>query len=185
MLRVRPNPFLCYDKDGRLTGAVRYDPDHGRPGEVHHVGARLRQPIVADLNQKTAPARGTAPVGASDRDRERGQTPYVARNVLDPLRQVEVTYQISVTEIPHTDHHVRMLRDRALLADDEKTAKLANIPFVPFEEALRAARERLEEDWAANNPEEDLPDWPTVEELLGTPPAAPVKTSAKTAGGDA
>jgi hypothetical protein len=175
LLRVTSNPYNAYDHEGRLAGAVRYDPEHGRRGEIHFVDAILTTTLLEQRTQEVT--RG----GIDYREPLRNPDPATARTqpfVVGEadLRDHTVQHLLAGESLPHTDYHMQQIRDGALLPIDEATHRLAfgvgkNKPaFVPVNEALAAARTALVARWEAEYPEVDVPEWP---ELTHTPPVPP------------
>lgn len=180
ILRVIANPFFAYDHQGRLCAAVRYDPEHGRPGEIHHIDALLTTTVVEHRTEQKQIGAVTyrVPLRAED------GTPGVLRPGMakperaiqvggDDVRDHTVEHLLEGASLPHTDYHVFRIRDGALLPIDKATHRLAFGPKVPFQEpsaALLAAKATLIAQWKAEYPDEEVPDWP---DRVYPPAAAP------------
>lgn len=153
LLQVIPNIYKTYDHKGRLSAAVRFDPQAGRPGEIHHVGSVVTTTVLesrGEIQERQGVKFSPDPRG--------------------DVRETTVLHALEIEEIPNTEHHLRMLRDRALLPVNFATARLARLAtkpedFVPPGKALIAARAELVAKWNSEYPEEEAPLWPTVEEL--------------------
>lgn len=164
-LKVYPNPYAALDGQGQPVGTVRHDPQHGRKGVVHYVGADLAFRVrTADEN---AGRRGAIRI----RD-----TTFPTSQGRQLLRETVITYRLGKpATIEHTDYHVQRLQQGELLPADAATAKIAAVAWVEPQEALDAAREgkglygRELVAWQANTGE--LPEVPRF--LLGVAPEPP------------
>lgn len=122
-LRGYPNPYAALDAKGMPSGFCRYDPEHGNPGEVHHVGATLKETRLTEV-----------------RDQAKGET--------RPTKfTVEVSHSFEPALLPHTDYFVRRFRDLDLICADEATARLCQMPFVPPSAALNSAKAAIIAEW--------------------------------------
>lgn len=121
ILVVYPNVFAAVDHQGRLSAAVRYDPEHGKPGVVHFIGAEMRRSPRDGLVRNSMKERGFR------------QTMY------------DTTFEHSLEEqrVPHTDYIKRQVRDGSLIPANAETARLCNVKFVDPSVALNNARDKL------------------------------------------
>lgn len=179
MLRVIGNPFIAFDHLGRLSGVVRYDPLHGRPGEIHFVDAALTTTIV-EKRSETKVIRGVSfraplknPNATGDGDR------FLAGDA--DVRDHVATHLLEGTALPHTDYFVSRILEGALIPIDEAThkvvygARAGGKAYQDPNAALAASRLALIAEWKATYPEEEVPEWPLLT-WKGTPTAAPVQT---------
>jgi hypothetical protein len=127
-LRVLPNPFAALDANGMPSGAVRYDPEVGRPGVVHYIGVEVeRKPIDDKANLQRAPR--------------------------EQHREVTYVWAQRPVEIPATAFHVDLVRTGQILAADQPTARACKIWFVDPAKALEQARAQAIEKWRAERGE--------------------------------
>ncbi len=153
ILCVYPNVFATADHLGRLSAAVRFDPEHGRQGNVHFVGAQLTR----------RPRKGFI----RNAQNEKG--------IRQTLYDVTVTHSLAVQRLPHTDFFKRQIKDGALIPADAATAKLANVQFVEPQKALDNAREKLVAELNTIHPEE------TVDSFVAKWPKFTIGASSQTA----
>jgi hypothetical protein len=168
LLKVFVNPFAALDHNGMPFGLVRYDPDYGRKGVVHFVGASTKT-TYADPR---AASRAFAIATIGD-----GQAARVLRfsTVVLPERKTEVAYELdvdgdgkadvqvlAVQSVEHSDYHLARIRDRELVPADEATAKLVRAdwrdPVVVIEEERKL---RIDEHVAAYGEPPPVDTWPT------------------------
>lgn len=127
-LRVLPNPFSALDAEGMPAGAVRYDPDVGRPGVVHFVGAEMVREVLDEEAFK------------GNRERQ----PRFRR------RRTRFTWSQAPVVIPATKYHVERVRAGELLPADKDSARVCRVWFVEPARALAAARDRAITDYRAS-----------------------------------
>lgn len=143
MLSVIPNPYVL-DHEGRLSGVVRYDPDHGRRGEVHFVAATPNRGIASPADKAGHPERK---LGGGRHTRF----------------DVTYTFDMWPHDVPHTDYFVAQVRDGGLVACDEFTAKQAGQSFIPVADRLAEHKARAIARFIAEYGESpDETNWPDV-----------------------
>lgn len=143
LLSVYPNPYVL-DHNGRLSGVVRYDPDHGRRGEVHFVGATQNKGIASGADKAGHPERK---LGGGRHTRF----------------DVTHTFEMWPHPVPHTDYFVAQVKANGLVAADEYTAKLAGQSFIPAEERLLELKARAIAVFTAEYGQPpDESEWPNV-----------------------
>lgn len=143
MLSVYPNPYVL-DHEGRLSGVVRYDPDHGRRGEVHFVGATQNKGIASAADKAGHPERK---LGGGRHTRF----------------DVTHTFEMWPHNLPHTDYFVAQVKAGGLVAADEYTAKLAGQSFIPAKNRLDEMKARAIAQFTAEYGEApDETEWPDV-----------------------
>lgn len=142
VLVVYPNVYAVADHLGRLSAAVRYDPDHGKSGVVHFVGVEMQ--------------RTPRPGFVREELKERG--------VRQTIYDTTFKHSLEQQRVPHTDYIKRQIRDGSLIPANEETARLGGVKFVDPNTALAQAREKLHkemvtlygeaiaDEWAANWP---------------------------------
>lgn len=137
ILVVFPNVYAAADHLGRLSAAVRYDPDHGKPGVVHFVGAEMQRTPREGLIRNELKERGVR------------QTMY------------DTTFKFSLTEqrIPHTDFNKRQIRDGSLIPANAETARLGGVKFVDPNTVLAQAKEKLIKELVSLYGEEVANEW--------------------------
>lgn len=135
-LLVLPNPYFALDANGMPACAVRYDPERGRPGVVHFVGAEMIKQVV-------------------DTPENRRREPRFQR------RTTRYTWsQVPIT-IPNTPLHIGYVRSGALLAVDRATARECGIWFVEPGKAIAQTKAREIAAWRASHGEDPpTADWP-------------------------
>jgi hypothetical protein len=165
-LLVLPNPYAALDKNGMPAGAVRYDPEVGRPGVVHYIGVEVtKKPIDTPENK--------------------------AREQREQRRETTFVWAQRPLQIPGTAFHVDLVRTGQILAADQPTARACKIWFVPPAKALEQARQAATARWEAERGEKPPVDqWdaavgppakvrpPVKEEPLIASPFAPEPTPA-------
>ncbi len=124
ILVVYPNVYAAADHLGRLSAAVRYDPDHGKAGVVHFVGAEMQR----------MPRQGLI----RDELKERG--------VRQTMYDTTFKHSLEQQRVPHTDYIKRQIRDGSLIPANEETARLGGVKFVEPSAALEKAREKLHKE---------------------------------------
>lgn len=143
MLSVYPNPYVL-DHEGRLSGVVRYDPDHGRRGEVHFVGATPNKGITDAVNKAGHPERK---LGGGRHTRF----------------DVTHAFEMWPHPLPHTDYFVAQVKAGGLIAANEYTAKLAGQSFIPAKDRLDEMKARAIAQFVAEYGEApDETAWPDV-----------------------
>ncbi len=160
VLCVYPNVFAVADHRGRLSAAVRFDPDHGRAGSVHFVGAQMKKRPVAGFVRNAQNEKG------------------VRKTIYD----VTIAHSIDIQRVPHTDFFKRQIKDGALMPADEATARTVGVKFVEPQKALELARERLIAELLTLHPQEVVDGfvakWPKFE--IGRQPQANDKSTPTT-----
>jgi hypothetical protein len=161
-LRVHPNPYAALDPNGKPAGVVHFDPEHNLGNDVAHIGCIT--------SRKPADASKLWSRYEHNRD-----TRYC----------YEHSFDLAAADIPHTDYHVRQIKDGSLLCADEATARTAGIAFVQPAVALEKAREAAIAEWVANyGVEPPTESWEKF--TIGAPACAEKKTEteAKSLNGD-
>lgn len=135
-LKVYPNPFAAFDKNGVPCGVCPRDPDADAGGPGHFVGARLdtvNTKVLQDFRAMNARRYGAA-MGAA----------LVAHEIRSPIQATfyeymgvascdpELAQKLSgkdPIELPVTKYYKDRLREGALLAADRATAAAAALPL--------------------------------------------------------
>jgi hypothetical protein len=144
-LKVLANPYFALDANGMPAAMCRWDPEVGRPGAVEFIGvtiARKQEPF-----EERSPFRKRA----------------------TPRRPAKLVYAQTPVEIPLTPMHRDYVRQGALLAADQPTARACLIFFVPPANALAQAKAQAIAQYRASNGQD-----PPVEQWEGAvkgPPA--------------
>jgi hypothetical protein len=154
VLRVLPNPYFVLDAQGMPAGAVRWDPEVGRPGTIHYVGCEVTRSVIPDKEM----------VG------ERGYESNVQRSARERRRKVSFRWSWEPVTIPASAAHKEAVRIGTLLAADKATARECRVWFVPPQRALADARQKAIDEWYAANGER-LP-VSTWADAVGLPVAA-------------
>jgi hypothetical protein len=132
-LKVLPNPYFVLDHEGMPAGAVRWDPEVGRPGTIHHIGVTVTRAVVPNgQGNRTAAYPENAKRPANQR-----------------RRAVRFQWAQEPVEIPMSAGHRAAVRNGTILAADKETARACLIYFVPPAQALQEARERAIAKWNA------------------------------------
>jgi hypothetical protein len=132
LLCVYPNVFAVADHLGRLSAAVRFDPDHGRQGSVHFVGAQVNR----------RPREGFIRTARNE------------KGVRQTIFDVTVKHSLKVQKLPHSGFFKRQIKDGSLIPADEATARLAGVKFVDPPKALEQARKKLIDELLTMHSEE-------------------------------
>lgn len=138
LLCVFPNVYAAVDHLGRLSGAVRFDPEHGRSGSIHFVGATVTRTPIEGF------------VRTEQREKGARQTMY----------DTTVQHSLEEVQVPHTDFFVRQIRDGSLIPANVATAQTAKVKFVEPALALAAKREQQIKELLTQF------DQPTVDEIV-------------------
>jgi hypothetical protein len=138
-LLVYPNPFAAFDKNGVPCGVCPRDPDADAGGPGHFVGARIdstNTKVLQDFRALNARRYGAA-MGAKAAAHEI-RSPlqatfyeYMGVASCDPELGTKLATKEPI-EIPTTKFYKDRLREGALLAANQDTAKAAGLPvFTP------------------------------------------------------
>lgn len=149
-LRVVPNPYAHLDHNGWPAAAFPYDVDYSAKRRLY-VGAEIDRSAHV-LTEKRGDGDPRSPT------REQNRFRFVLEDV----------------EVEDTAHHRMGIRDGSLLPADERThrsAMGASVKYVPWKDALRAARRQAAEQWKRETGE----DAPFLADEKA--PLAPVKES--------
>lgn len=137
ILTVFPNVYAAADHLGRLSGAVRYDPDHGKVGVVHFVGSTMQR----------TPRKGLI----RNENKERG--------VRQTMYDTTFDFQLDEQRIQHTDYNKRQIRDGSLIPANAETARLGGVRFVDPNIALAEARRKLVQELVSLYGEDVANEW--------------------------
>lgn len=157
-LRVVANPFVCLDHEGRPSAAVPFDPSFHSP-DRRHVGARH----AAEVLEARKP-----PTILQVRDGMGGTTARIEGDSRETIHDIWFTFESEAQTVPLTPHYREMMRPgggdgAALIPADEKSARLAGVPFRPPHEVILETAKLKAEQWAKEH-DGELPDW--ANELL-------------------
>lgn len=125
-ISVRTNPFHVLDHEGRPAGAVLKEID-GAYSSLSYVGATMTSK-PADIPGNSTPRQGELRQLVEDRTFE---------------------FETGDIRLAKSAYYLRCVKDGALLAADEATAKAAGIPFVDPTVALSKARKAAIDSWVA------------------------------------
>lgn len=146
-LRVRPNPFHTLDAEGMPGGIARVDPTVARPGAIEFIGAVMTKSIAPDPeNQKREP--------------------------MYRRRKTSIRWAEKPVEIVDTELHRQYVKEGTLIAEDEVTAKLCGVVFLPPAEVLVAFKKKAIAEYVASHGEEpDVDAWDAALKLKTIKPA--------------
>lgn len=178
-LRVYPNPFAAFDKNGTPCGLCPRDPDADAGGPGLFVGARpckkntqILQDFAAINGEKFGSARAGAMAAKGEIRSPMQLTRYEFMGIssLDPELAAKLGAKDPI-EIPATKYYKAELRSGSLVPADIETSRAAKLPrFVPPVEFFkRYAPVPLPETPGL----EPLPDSPDAEGNLLEAPALP------------
>jgi hypothetical protein len=147
-LKVYPNPFAAFDKNGVPCGVCPRDPDADAGGPGHFVGARLdtvNTKILQDFRAMNARRYGAAMGAALAAHEIRSPIQatfyeYMGVPSCDPELAEKLAGKDAV-ELPVTKYYKDRLREGSLLAADAATAKAAALPIFTDPKLFFAARQ--------------------------------------------
>lgn len=168
-LRVFVNPFAApLDKHGQPCALPRFDPETGRPGEIHWIGGHYERTRLDARGNVLKAGKG----GMNARKRLGG--------VKDPIESKAV-YDMTVQPVTHTDWHIKLVREGALVPADAATAKLCGVAFQDPRDALEEAKRKVIAEYVATYlAEPPVGTWPDLSPIFpvgedpGTRKAPPV-----------
>lgn len=129
VLRVMPNPFVAFDRDGDPCAVVPRDPDDGG-GPLQFVGARLDRERTKKLQDF-----GRSKFGDNERFEIRSakqSTKYSYMGVASDDRGLAAQLATKdPIDLPSTKYYKARLKEGSLIPADEATAKRVGLQFVP------------------------------------------------------
>ncbi len=137
ILRVYPNPWHATDRDGLPCAIVPTDPegDGGGPGQF--VGARVSRKHTEVL-QKLEEHDNLRSA------RQRTRYEYLGTPSADP-ELAQKLFACEPVEIPRTKYYRQRLREGALFAADEATARAGKVRFIPAADLAKRFAPRVTE----------------------------------------
>lgn len=130
-MRVYPNPFSAFDKDGDPCGVCPRDPESDGGGPGQFVGARI------DRNETKVLQDFGKSVKFGDHARHELRSPlqktkysYLGVASSDPELAALLASKEPV-EIPITSYYKERLREGSIIPADAETARRARAPFTP------------------------------------------------------
>jgi hypothetical protein len=130
-MRVYPNPFAAFDRDGDPCGVCPRDPESDGGGPGQFVGARI------DRNETKILQDFGKSVKFGDHSRHELRSPmqktkysYLGVASNDPSLAALLASKEPV-EIPITSYYKERIREGSIVPADAETAKRARIPFTP------------------------------------------------------
>lgn len=145
-LLVLPNPYSALDAEGMPAGAVRYDPEVGRPGVIEYIGVAVSKKPVDDKAN-------------------------LQREKREQRRKTTFRWTPKPVQIPATPYHKDLVRSGQILAADQATARECKIWFVPPKVALEQAKAKAIDEWRATHGQR--PPFESWDEAVGPALAAP------------
>jgi hypothetical protein len=130
-MRVYPNPFSAFDRDGDPCGVCPRDPESDGGGPGQFVGARIDRKetrVLQDFGKS---------VKFGDHSQHELRSPlqktkysYLGISSNDPELAASLASKDPV-EIPVTSYYKERIREGSIVPADAETAKRARVPFTP------------------------------------------------------
>src|SRR6478736_3332645 len=147
LLKVLPNPFAAFDREGTPCAVCPRDPEADAGGPGHYVGARVDRKntqVLQDFTKQHS-ARFGAAMGAKLAAHEIRSPMQVTRYEYlgIPSTDPELASKLAAKEpieIPASNYYKERLREGVLLPANAETARVARLNgFIPIAEALLRA----------------------------------------------
>lgn len=130
-MRVYPNPFAAFDKDGHPCGVCPRDPESDGGGPGQFVGARIDSKETKVLQDFGKSAKfGDHAAHELRTPLQRTKYSYLGISSMDPELPTLLANKEPV-EIPVTSYYKERLREGSIVAADLETAQRARTPFTP------------------------------------------------------